>query len=133
MFNSLKICLFSKVKGTVLIDGKPVPNATVIREAKLEGDVRTDETKTDKNGQYEFDAMYKMSLRAVLPMATDVWQKIIIRHREKEYLGWDMAKGGIEENGEIGRPLRLICDLKNESIEQEMNNRVILGICRLAD
>ena len=133
MFDSLKICLFSKVKGTVLLDGKPVSNAAIVREADLRGTLYTDETKTDENGRYEFDAIYKMSLRAILPVETTIIQKMIIRHEGKEYIAWDIPKGGIEEDGEIKRPLHFTCDLSNENIKQEVNNTVFWGICRLLD
>jgi len=112
-------CLFSKVNGTILIDGKPVQDAEVERYYKWQGPDKSNKeiVKTDAQGRFSFPAAYDNSvLSSIFPHNPSIQQEITIRHQGKEYEAYMLMKGNYEENGELkGKPLILSCDLKNQA------------------
>jgi hypothetical protein len=66
LFDIGKICLFSEVKGQVLLRGKPLNNVEVIRSTKFQNDKNIEVTHSNDNGEFYFDASYKNSIAKLL-------------------------------------------------------------------
>lgn len=113
-------CVFSKVEGVVLEDGNPVQGAKVERYYKWGGGSNRpirNMVKTDKQGKFNFPATYEYSIIAsIFPIQPSINQKIIIQYQSKSYEAYLFWKNNYQENGELdGKPLQLVCDLKNEA------------------
>jgi hypothetical protein len=142
LFESLKVCLFSEVNGTVLMKGKPVAGAEVIQTAQINsGKTFTYTTITDEQGRFHFDARFSHSINKITPVQPRVPQNILFRYQGKEYGGWKTSKHNYDVGGEINslsarqssRDLKKIvlkCDLADESRikEQEFGSNII-GMC----
>ena len=61
-----KVCLFSKISGVILLNGKAVANARVVRTVKLSKE-QTDETTTDDQGYFEMSAVFTRTIGKYLP------------------------------------------------------------------
>ncbi len=110
-----KMVLFSAVQGRVLKDGQPVAGATLEREAKWtwKDETRRDSTTSGADGGFAFEPMVGSSLLgSVLPHEPVVHQKITIRHGGQAYEAWLHVRHSYEDNGELGRPLKLVCRLE---------------------
>lgn len=112
-------CVFSKVEGVVLEDGNPVQGAEVERYYKWGGGSNRpiiNRVKTDEQGIFNFPATYEHSIIAsIFPIQPSINQKIIIQYQSKSYEAYLFWKSNYQENGELdGKPLHLVCDLKNE-------------------
>jgi len=117
-----KMVLFSAVQGRVLEDGKPVAGATLEREAKWtwKNEMRNDSTTSGADGVFAFDAIVGSSLLgSVLPHEPVVHQKITIRHGGSAYEAWLHVKHSYDENGELGRPLKLVCRLEAKPVRRD--------------
>lgn len=129
-FDFAKICLFSEVDGVVTLNGKPLPGAEVVRTSEIGKDsVHTDRTFTDNQGRYFFPARFSHSLRKISPIEPLILQKIVIRFEAAEYVGWKTDKRNYDVNGELGRAIRLTCELSNESARKEFGSQIVWGIC----
>ena len=124
MFDFLKIYLFSEVNGVVLLNGKPVQGAELIRTAAPGSKSYTDKAMTDAEGRFHFDAMVVHTLRTLIPGEAVIRQTISIRFQGKDYLGWKSTKRDIANHGELNLldprkslPIQLFrveCELTNE-------------------
>ena len=124
-----KVCLFSKMEGVIKLDGKPVPNARLVRTVNLSKD-EVDETVTDGNGNFKFDAIIKRKASKLLPQEFAVSQLIYVHYRDKDYRIWSGVKRKSEENSESrGKPLVIECELSSEEQMVIINNSPIFSLC----
>ena len=129
-FGVFKVCLFSPVKGKVVLKGQPVVGAVIERSydwawGNKQG---SDETVTDQNGEFTLPAIYgTMFLGQIGPHEPYIFQTILIKHDGKTYQAWctdkrdygefselSMAKIYGESPGLNGKPIDLYCPLENE-------------------
>jgi hypothetical protein len=136
-----RIYIFSEVDGVVLMQGKPVSAAKVVRTADYKDRLYTHTVITDEQGCFHFDDIYRYSLRL---SETAIHQKIVIHYQDKEYLAWELIKGHENRYGELTDPekpenpvikLNLTCELiddqeKKERLEFVLGDRIIYGLCR---
>jgi hypothetical protein len=124
-----KMCLFSEVKGKVLINGQPVQGAVVEREFRWawKGEVGKDSVTTGRDGDFTLPAIYRSSLfGSMLPHEPMVRQTILIKNGAQTYKAWLFDKGNYDENGELnGKPIVLSCSLQNEPKQ----TGEVFGIC----
>jgi len=129
-FGMFKVCLFSPVKGKVVLKGQPVVGAVIERsyDWAWKNQKGRDETTTDQNGEFTFPAIYgTMVLGSVLPHDPVIDQTILINHVGKSYQAWRSAKRNYDEYGELsiskslgkgpglnGKPINLDCNLDAE-------------------
>lgn len=119
-----KVCLFSPVKGKVVLQGKPVVGALIERsyEWVWKNQKGSDQTVTDVNGEFELPAIHgTMVLGSVLPHEPVIHQSIDIKAGEEIYKAWRSSKRTYDEFSELctsdiegglkGKPIRLLCDL----------------------
>lgn len=124
-----KVCLFSKMEGVIKLDGKPVLNAKLVRTVNLSKD-EVDETITDKNGNFKFEAIVKRKASKLLPQEFSVSQLIYVHYKDKEYRMWSGVKRKPEENSESrGKPLVVTCELSSEEDMVIINNSPIFSLC----
>jgi hypothetical protein len=113
-----KMCLFSGISGIIMLDGKPVENARLVRsvdKAHTKGK-KADTTTTDINGYFEMPPIYDRSIIGkVLPMQFAVGQSIIVTVDGVDYRMWGGVKEERKENAESdGNPLVVKCNLDVE-------------------
>lgn len=127
-FGMFKVCLFSPVKGKVVLKGQPVVGAVIERsyDWAWKNQKGHDETTTDQNGEFSFPAIYgTMVLGSVLPHEPVIEQAINIQYQGKTHEAWYFHKGEYSEYGElVGRQLILMCDLGSEPMKKGQ------GVCR---
>ena len=125
-----KVCLFSGMSGVIKLDGKPVEGARLVRTVKKEKE-KADEAVTDKNGYFEFDAIFERTITKFLPMEFVVSQQIDVLYNEKEYEMWSGVKREPEENAESkGKSLVVDCELNSEQSIIRVNGGVIFSLCK---
>jgi hypothetical protein len=134
-----RIYIFSEVDGVVLMQGKPVSAAKVVRTADYKDRLYTHTVITDEQGRFHFDDIYRYSLRL---SETAIHQKIVIHYQDKEYLAWELLKRNDSRYGELNAPetddkpivkLNLRCDLtedqnKKQVVEFQLGNKTIYGL-----
>lgn len=131
MFNIGKSCVFSAVSGVVTLDGKPVANAQINRQAKWQKS-GSDQTQTDASGNFSFPPMYQSSIMKFMPAEFVTHQTIHIVHDGKEYLAWESTKRAPEENSELGgKPIKMTCELSKEPEVVLVGRTAIDGVCSL--
>lgn len=124
-----KVCLFSAMSGTITLDGKPVANARLVRTGDRDGAI-VDETVTDKNGNFEFPAMFERTITKFLPQEFVASQEIIVHYQNKQYEMWSAVKRKKEENVESrGKPLVVACELNAEQNLIMVNDSPIHSLC----
>ena len=124
-----EVCLFSKMTGVIKLDGKPAVNAKLIRTVNLNKDI-VDETTTDENGYFEFDASFTRTITKFLPQEFVARQVIWVRYNGNEYKMWSGVKREPEENIESrGNPLVVECELNSETNVKKVNNSPIISLC----
>ena len=137
----IRIYIFTKVDGTVLMEGKPVSGAEVIQTADYKDKIHTFSAITDKQGHFHFDDLYEYSMRL---SETAILQKIVIRFDGKEYLAWRLMKRHEHRFGELNdesasetnmQAINLTCELSDDpknkqTIGSEMRRRTVHGLCR---
>lgn len=139
-FDSMKVSLFSEMKGVMLFEGKPVEGAKITRTAVANNDKKhTDSTSSDSNGRFHFDQMYTHLFLKLLPTGIVVYQKVIIEYDGQKYLAWDGAsrgvnKGELNEGPVIGTSNEIEIDLKCELTAKETSKASayttsVTGIC----
>lgn len=125
-----KMVLFSAVSGTVLSGGQPVAGAIVEREYRWawKPETGTDRTETNARGEFSLPAIARSSqMGSLLPHEPNVRQTILIKHNGQTYKAWMFDKGNYKSEGEIGRPIIMIC-----RIDSEPSHRGdVFGICDL--
>ena len=126
-----KMCLFSEVQGTVLLNNQPVPGAVVEREFRWSWKDETgkDEITTGPSGEFKFPAIHRNSLLgSLMPHQPVIRQTILIRHGDQTYKAWMFDKLNYDENGELkGKPIVLSCRLETEP----KRTGEVFGICDL--
>ena len=124
-----KVCLFSGMSGVIKLDGKPAANARLVRTVHLNKDL-VDETTTDENGYFEFDAKFTRTLTSFLPMEFVASQVIWVHYQGKEYKIWSGVKREPEENVESrGKPLIVECELNAETNVKIINDSSVISSC----
>lgn len=124
-----KVCLFSKVSGVILLDGKPAANALVVRRANLTKELK-DETRTDENGYFEMPAVFTRTVTKFLPQEFAPKQNIDVTYNGIDYSIWSAVKSGPEENTESkGKPLEVTCELNSENTTIVVNGAFIYSRC----
>ncbi len=125
--------LFSKVHGVVLNNGKPVPNVVVKRFFNFgwTNEEKTDTTKTDKDGNFDFPIITRFSLAtSVVPHEPSIAQTINVDFEGKDYLLWAFTKSNYDENGELkGKAIDLICELTREPAYDKASG--VVGNCKI--
>ena len=124
-FGMFKVCLFSPVKGKVVLNGEPVVGAVIERNYDWAwGNKKgSDETTTDQNGEFSLPAIYgTMILGSVLPHEPVIEQTINIQYQEKTHEAWFTNKRLYCENGELPY-----------SVNGELTYRNIDILCELGD
>lgn len=124
-----KACLFSKMSGVLLLEGKPVSGARLVRTVDLSGK-RSDETTSDENGKFEFPSLYEKSIRNILPQEFAVAQEIVVYHEGLKYQIWSAVKRDPKENSESrGESLIVTCELTEKRKFIQVNNSPIFSVC----
>ena len=124
-----KVCLFSAMSGTITLDGKPVANARLVRTGDRDGAI-VDETHTDKNGYFEFPAMFERTITKFLPQEFVAAQKVVVIHDTKNYIIWSSIKRNSAENVEAkGKPLVVTCELNSEERSIIVDRVPIHSLC----
>lgn len=124
-----KVCLFSSMSGVIKLDGKPAANARLIRTVNLSSDI-TNETTTDKNGYFEFDAAFTRTITKYLPQEFTSNQEIVVHYNGKEYKMWSAVKRKHDENTESrGKPLVVQCELNSEETLIVVDRSPIYSLC----
>jgi|GEM_PF-1828123 len=146
LFDFMKICVFSDVRGVVTLNGEVISGASITREAKVvfNGKEYVDTATTDKNGEFSFPVLNASSVNTVLPSAKLVNQNISISYEGKTYTAWQMVKQNYQYGGELNSytgsklpadatPLDIVCELSNDDKVRKAGNHrytVLTGICR---
>jgi hypothetical protein len=140
LFDFMKVCLFSEVKGVVTLEGKPVVRAELVRTAKIGEKTHADRTTTDENGRFQFPAMYTHSVYKIAPVEPYIDQKIKILADGKEFLAWNVDKRNYDLDGELRhydsgvqvnvKP-NIRCELSTEERGKRFGARVLWGVCEL--
>lgn len=131
------LTLFSDVSGSVIQNGKPVAGAEIERRYHWHWkDQQTSETTvTDAQGRFQFPAATASSFfGSLIPHEPVVQQTILIRSGGTEYRAWKYTKHNYEANGEVGRALRLRCELGSEDAYHLVDQKTktgYQGICTL--
>ena len=115
------------VEGQVLLDGKPVSGAKVIRKCSRlfsKGQVYED-VVTGEDGRFRFEKIEDHSMfLTVFPHNTSVGQSLRIQYGEKEYKAFTYQKGNYRAGGEVyekktDKPIRFKCSLNEEEKERK--------------
>ena len=117
-----KVCLFSPVKGKVVLNGQPVVGAVIERsyDWAWKNQKGRDETTTDQHGEFSLPAIYgTMILGKVAPHEPSINQEILIKFDGKSFGAWYTFKRDYAEYGELGgalngQPIDLLCDLEKK-------------------
>lgn len=131
LFDFMKVCLFSEVRGVVTHNGKPVAGAKLVRSAELNDKTFTDTGVTDQQGRFHLKATFTKSVNAILPVEPFIYQKIFIHHQGKQYRAWEVDKRNYDVNGEIKKPINLSCELTDTDEKKWFGPRAIQGICKI--
>ena len=143
-FDSMKVNLFSEMRGVVTLDGQPVSGVTLTRTAIPNNDKEyTDSTVTDAEGRFHFNKMETSMLLKILPGDSTVAQEVIIEHDGKRYIAWKTAATGDNDKGELNEldaigterelTIDLTCELTANSTDKAgAYTTVISGICSWA-
>lgn len=129
IFDAGKVCLFSKISGTIVLNGRPVANALVVRKVNLNKD-KVDQAATDEKGYFEMPAVFQRTVTKFLPQEFVVKQDITVRYQDKDYDIWSGVKRTPEENAESrGEDLVVFCELTKEKYFKQVNGSPVIGRC----
>ncbi len=130
-----KVCLFSPVKGKVILNGQPVAGAVIERtyDWAWKNQKGGDSTTTDLNGEFSLPAIHAtMILGNLLPHEPVIEQDIYIKHQGKTYEAWHHNKHNYSENGELGGVcLELSCELSIEPQKKTYQHYRYFGISEI--
>ncbi|MFC1750926.1 DUF6795 domain-containing protein [Pseudomonadota bacterium] len=144
-FESMKINLFSDMKGIVTLNGEPVDGAVIKRLAKPSNKKEfRDQTVTDAEGRFELPVMETSSFLKLLPMDSSVYQMVTIEYLGNIYEAWklsaasDKYKGELNSDEMIGTSdeidIDLVCELTSEVTAKKARGlRAVGGICTWSD
>ena len=131
VFPMAKMCLFSEVRGEVVLHGKPVVGAAIEREVfwLWKNERIKDSTITSEKGEFLLPAVIRSSiLGSLLPHEPVIEQRIVITVGGTRYQGWGHIKSNYEINGETnGAPISLSCDIASDPIKRGK----VFGMCKL--
>lgn len=130
-----KLVLFSAVEGTITHNGAPVAGATVSREFlwSMKRETGTDSTVTDAAGHFSLPEITRRSLMAMFPHEPVVRQTITVQVDGASYKAWVYFKRNYDDNGELRRPIRLLCRLETEPASRPASYGEVFGVCDLVD
>jgi len=117
-----KYVLCSAMSGTVVLNGAPVADARVVRRYDWHwGNQRaTDETVTDKQGNFSLPEIVGKSMSAWLPHQPNIDQDIEVYVGAQKYEIWAGNKFSYEPNSELkGKPKPLRFDLLGKPVTHE--------------
>ena len=106
--------LSPEVRGTVKLNGKPMPGLLVLRELDYIGVYeKTQKAKTDEQGRFSFP---EKNVRATEPGSIfhepRIWNVVHVRYNDEEYYLWHGVTGSLEPvKGKSDKLLQLNCDL----------------------
>ena len=130
-FSMFKVCLFSPVKGKVVLKGLPVVGAVIERTCEWNWkkyEPQTDQTVTDEKGEFSLPGIYSwLGVVQLVPHEPVIHQQILIKHGGVSYNAWAHDKHDYGEFAELeianlrgtlpslnGKPINLYCDLSVE-------------------
>lgn len=129
VFDAGKVCLFSKISGTITLDGKPAAGALVVRKVNLNKD-KVDQTTTDENGYFEMPAVFQRTVTKFLPQEFVASQAINVVYKDKSYQIWSSVKRSAKENTEAkGKPLVVYCELNSNERSIVVDRVPIHSLC----
>ncbi|WP_148275662.1 DUF6795 domain-containing protein [Rheinheimera nanhaiensis] len=139
-FKKYDVHLSPAVRGTVLLDGKPLANAVVSRELHYDKEY-VDRTSTDSDGNFSFPEKNIRSRKPGGLAEMRTRQVIVVQHQQKNYLLWYLTTSSIAPQQAIVQRLSsLNCDLTNDEQEHVFSNiekpdfpHSTFSICRWAD
>jgi hypothetical protein len=130
-FNPGKTCVFSAVKARLMLNGKPVANAKVVREWNW-NKPKSDASTTDENGYVSFPAIFENSVARLLPTELVVGQQLSVEISGQEKVFWTNGKREPAENSEYGgAPFSIVCELTDEEILIEDYGSLMVTMCKL--
>lgn len=109
--------LFSEVRGTVLMHGKPVAGAEVVETARGPKGDHVQRAVTGVDGKFHFPAIVKQLglVWRMLPGQPVVTQTIVITYEGADYVAWKHGKLTFAANTELdGQPLDFVCELTDQ-------------------
>lgn len=132
-FNPTKTCVFSEVKARLVLDGKPVAGAKVVRKWNWHKE-RSDEATTDGNGYVNFPEVYESSVTRLLPAELVVGQQLSVFIDGEEKIFWSNAKRRPEENAEYGGSrFQIACELTEEEVVIKDYGSLMLTMCKFEE
>lgn len=130
IFDAGKVCTFSAISGVVLMEGKPVAGARVVRTTDYQKK-KQDETVTDGEGRFELPAVYERHLVNFLPQEFVVGQLINVSFNDEEFKIWSGVKRKRQENAESrGKPLVVTCELTQEDEVINVDRQPFITKCK---
>lgn len=130
-FNPTRTCVFSEVKARLVLDGKPIVGAKVIRKWNWHKE-KSDESITDVQGYVSFPAIYESSVSRLLPAELVVGQQLSVVLGLEEKIFWSNAKRRPEENSEYGgSKFHVACELTEEEVVIKDYGSLMLTMCKL--
>lgn len=128
-----QMVIFSAVDGSITLHGEPVVGATVKREFHwaMKNEAGGDATRTDGKGRFTLPVITRRSLMAIFPHEPVVRQTITVELDGKPYMAWSYFKRNYDDNGELGRPIRLSCRLETEPAKRPARYDKVFGVCDL--
>jgi len=126
-FGMLKLCLFSPVRGIVVLNGQPVAGAVIERTCDWRVK-ETDQTVTDERGEFSLPGIYSwLGIVQLMPHEPVIHQQILIKHERAIYNAWSLTKHEYGEFAELNiaasrgvlpnlndKPIYLYCELTIE-------------------
>lgn len=115
LFDIGKAYVFSPVRLTLTLDGKPLKETKVIRRWAWNDDGSEDYAFTNGEGFVAFPEVRQRGITQIFPAEFVTSQQIAIVIDNKEERIWSSAKRSPTKNSELGgMPLELSCELNNE-------------------
>jgi hypothetical protein len=138
LFDFLKVVMASEFNGVVTLEGKPLADVKVTRSVEDE-DIITQETTTDANGRFKFDALVKTSLKTLTPLEPVYGQKITIHYDSDSINAFSYVKRNYFNNGEfwfldeaekkVTLPLNFTCEITEEDSVRRVREDGYTGVC----
>lgn len=128
-----KMIIFSAVDGIITHNGAPVAGAKVERSFNwgMKDETGGDATVTDAQGHFSLPTITRRSWMSFLPHEPVVQQTIIVHVEGSSYKAWMYFKRNYDDNGELGRPIRLTCRLESDPAARPASYNTVFGICDL--
>ncbi|GAA3584731.1 DUF4198 domain-containing protein [Marinobacter xestospongiae] len=136
--NKQDVLLFPPVKGLLTLEGEPVADVEIIREATYD-DVDSQTVNTDANGRFAFPEWITRSSTPGEPLAEARLRQVIAAKYEGEYyVLWQYTTDRVDEEPVIAQRLaNLDCDLADEETDhyfpipdKPQFDHIVGSICR---